>query len=173
MYMMKYYSTIKRIRVSFSEADEPGACYTEWSKSEREKQISYINAYRCNPEKWWKVKVLVIQLCPTLCGPMGYSLPGSSVPGILQARILEWVAIPFSRGSSQPRNRIRVSCMAGRFFTIWATREELSLSLRTDEPICRAVIETQTWRTNLWKQQGKERVGLIERVALKHIQCHA
>ena len=49
--------------------------------------------------------------------------PDSSVHGILQARILEWVAIPFSRGSSQPRDRTQVSHIAGRFFTIWATRE--------------------------------------------------
>ena len=51
------------------------------------------------------------------------SLPGSSVHGILQARILEWVVIFFSRGSSQPRDQIQVSCIAGRFFTIWAPRE--------------------------------------------------
>ena len=49
--------------------------------------------------------------------------PGFSVHGILQARILEWVAIPFSRGSYQPRDQTQVSCTAGRFFTIWATRE--------------------------------------------------
>ena len=54
---------------------------------------------------------------------MGYSPPGSSVHGFLHARILEWVAIPFSRGSSRPRDWIQVSCIAGRFFTIWATRE--------------------------------------------------
>ena len=48
------------------------------------------------------VVVLIAQLCPTLCDPMDYSWPGSSVHGILQARILEWVAIPFSRGSSDP-----------------------------------------------------------------------
>ena len=52
-----------------------------------------------------------------------YSLPGSSVHGIFQARILEWVAISFSRGSSQPRDWIWVSCIAVRCFTIWATRE--------------------------------------------------
>ena len=52
---------------------------------------------------------LVAQSCPTLCNPMGYSLPGSSGCGILQARILEWVAIAFSRGSSQPRDRTQVS----------------------------------------------------------------
>ena len=62
-----------------------------------------------------KVKVLVAQLCPTPCNPMDYSLPGSSVHGISQARVLEWVAIPFSRGSSQPRDRTQVSCIAGRF----------------------------------------------------------
>ena len=49
--------------------------------------------------------------------PIGCSLLGSSVHGILQARILEWVAVPFSRESSQPRNRTRVSCIAGRFLT--------------------------------------------------------
>ena len=52
--------------------------------------------------------------------------PGSSVPGILQARILEWVAIPFSRGSFWPRDQTQVSCIAGGFFTIWATREGLA-----------------------------------------------
>ena len=53
-----------------------------------------------------------------LCDPMDYSPPGSSVHGILQARILEWVAIPFSRGSSQPRDLTLVSYIAGRFFTV-------------------------------------------------------
>ena len=52
---------------------------------------------------------------------MDCSPPGSSVHGILQVRILEWVAIPFSRGSSWPRDGARASCTAGRFFTIWAT----------------------------------------------------
>ena len=66
-----------------------------------------------------EMKVLVTQSCPTLCNSMDCSLPGSSVHGILQARILEWVAIPFSKGSSGPRDWTRVSCIAGRFFTIW------------------------------------------------------
>ena len=70
-----------------------------------------------------KVKVLVTQSWPTLCDPVDCSPPSSSVHGILQAGILEWVAIPFSRESSQPRDRIQVSCFAGRFFTICATRE--------------------------------------------------
>ena len=70
-----------------------------------------------------KVKVLVAQLCPTLCDPMDCSPPGSSVYGILQARILEWVASPFSRGSSLPGDQMWVSCIEGRFFIISATRE--------------------------------------------------
>ena len=56
---------------------------------------------------------------------MDCSPPGSSVHGISRERLLEWVAIPFSRGSSQPRDWTRVSCIAGRFFTVWATREAL------------------------------------------------
>ena len=68
-------------------------------------------------------EVLVAQSYLTLCDPMDSSLPASSVHGILQARILEWAAISFSRGSSQPRERTLVSCMAGTFFTVWATKE--------------------------------------------------
>ena len=64
--------------------------------------------------------VLVAQSFPALWS-YDYSLPVSSVHGILQARILEWIAIPFSRWSSWSRNQIQVSCVAGRFFTIWAT----------------------------------------------------
>ena len=70
--------------------------------------------------KWSEVKLLSRVW---LCDPMDCSLPGSSVPGILQAGILEWVAISFSRRSSQPRDRTWVSRIAGRRFTIWATRE--------------------------------------------------
>ena len=66
---------------------------------------------------------LVTQSCPTLCDPMDCSLPGSSVHGILQARILEWIAMPSSRESFWPRNQTGVSHVAGRFFTSWATRE--------------------------------------------------
>ena len=58
-----------------------------------------------------------LQSCPIQCDPMDYSLPGSSVHGILQARLLEWVSMSFSRGSSQPRDWTQVSCIAGRFFT--------------------------------------------------------
>ena len=85
--------------------------------------------------KWSEVKVT--QSCPTLCDPMDYT-----VHGILQARILEWVAIPFSRGFSQPRDQTHVSCIAGRFFTSWTTRKSprilesvaYSFSSRSSQP---------------------------------------
>ena len=83
------------------------------------------------------VQVTVAQPCPILCDPVDCSSPGSSVHGILQARILEWVAIPFSRGSSWPRDRTRVSCLAGCFFTIWATGKsglDLCLFLTQSHP---------------------------------------
>ena len=98
---------------------------------------------------WSEVKWSeVAQSCPTLCNPMDCSLPGFSIHGIFQARILEWVAISFSRGSSQPRDQTPVSRIAavaaakllqacptlcdpisGRHFTIWATREDLTSTI--------------------------------------------
>ena len=75
----------------------------------------------------WEESTLVAQSCPTLWDHMDCSPPGSSVHGIFQARILERVAISFSKGSSQPRNRTQVSCTAGRFFTLWATREVMTV----------------------------------------------
>ena len=63
----------------------------------------------------------LIQLCLTVCDPMDCSLPSSSVHGILQAKILEWVAIPFSGESSQSKDRTQVSCIASEFFIVWAT----------------------------------------------------
>ena len=65
-----------------------------------------------------RLLVKVAQWCPTLCNPMDYT-----VHGFLQARILKWVAFPFSRGSSQPRDQTHVSHIAGGFFTSWATRK--------------------------------------------------
>ena len=66
----------------------------------------------------FSILVKVAQSCPTLCDPMDYM-----VHGILQARILEWVAFPFSRGSSQPRDQTQVSRITGGFFISWAKRE--------------------------------------------------
>ena len=81
--------------------------------SERRSQRSFSSYTKV---KWSEVKVT--QSCPTLCNPVDYT-----VHGILQAWILEWVAFPFSRGSSQPRDWTQVSHIADRFFTSWATRE--------------------------------------------------
>ena len=71
----------------------------------------------------WKLKVLVTQSCPTLCNPRVCNPPASSVHGLLQARILEWIAIAFSRVSSQPRGQTQVSCTARKVFTVRAIRE--------------------------------------------------
>ena len=71
---------------------------------------------------------------PTDCSP-----PGSSVHGIFQARILEWIAISFSRGSSWPRNWTQVSCIAGRFFTDWAMREARSRARRSNQSILKEI----------------------------------
>ena len=65
----------------------------------------------------------VFQSCSALCDPMDHSMPGSSVHKIFQARILNWVASPFCRESTWPRDQTQVSCIAGKFFTIWASRD--------------------------------------------------
>ena len=86
-----------------------------------------------------KVEALVAQSCLTLCSPMAYSPPGSFIRRSLQARILEWVAMSFSRGSSHSGDRTWVSCFAGRVFTVRAAREapwscELPLKKRGHPP---------------------------------------
>ena len=91
-----------------------------WSLLMHTPKLTYIDGSIC----FYTVKLMLFaQSCPTLCNPMGCSPPGSSVHRILQARILEWVAMPSSRGSSRPRDWTQVSCIAGRSITIWATRE--------------------------------------------------
>ena len=70
-----------------------------------------------------RVESEVFQSCLTLCDPMDYRLPGSSMHRIFQASVLEWAAISFSRGSSWPRDWTLVSHTAGTPFTVWATRE--------------------------------------------------
>ena len=76
--------------------------------------------HRREKKKW---KLIVAQSCLTLCDPVKCSLSGSSVHGILQSRIPEWVAIPFSKVSSWTRGQTQVSWIASRFFTIWASKE--------------------------------------------------
>ena len=87
----------------------------------------------------------VTQLCPTLCDPLDCSLPGSSIHGIFQARVLEWGAISFSRGSSQPRDWTQDSHIAGRHFTIWVTRQVICLetSVKIDHKIVTVFISVR------------------------------
>ena len=72
----------------------------------------------------------VAQSCPTLCDPVDGNLLGFSIHGIFQARILEWIAISFSRRSSQPRDQTQVSRIGGRRFNLWSTREAAILTTR-------------------------------------------
>ena len=111
------------------------------------------------------VKVLVAQSCPTLCNPMDCSLPSSSAHGILQAKILEWVSISFSRGSSQLRDRTwvsYVSCIAGIFFTPWVIREAQENSIAVPQKI-------KNW-TIVWS--GNSTLGIYpkELKARSHIE---
>ena len=99
----------------------------------------------------------VAQSCPTLYDPMDCSLPGFSVHGIFQAIVLEWIAISFSRRSSQPRDRTRVSCIVDRRFTVWATREVnvicIPIFLLYEKMICSiCCLNCSGWRNldNYW-----------------------
>ena len=103
--------------------------------------------------KKWKFVSDSLQLYLTLCNPMDCSPAGSSVHGILQARILQWVAVSFSRGSSWPG----VSCIADRFFTIWAPREAIFVDLTENSEI---PLHTYENDQNLehWQQQMLARI---------------
>ena len=85
--------------------------FTSWATREAHKDIN-----KC-------VLMLVTQSFLTLCDPMDCSPPGFSLHRFLQSKVLEWVAIPFSRGSSQPQDWTQISCIASRFFAVWASRE--------------------------------------------------
>ena len=89
-------------------------------KGRKLERVYYISGYHSGKAK---VKVLVNQLCPTLCDPKDYSPPGPSVHGIFQAKILEWAVIPFSRESPQLRDGTQVSHIVGRFFTTEPSRK--------------------------------------------------
>ena len=100
----------------------------------KDSQKSTCNSVHVSIAVAWRIYTIDVyakslQLCLTLCDPMDYSLPGSSVHAILQARILEWVAVSFSRGSSQPRDQTCVSCISWHWQVIlycWATRDAQS-----------------------------------------------
>ena len=94
-------------------------------------------------QRKWKKESEVAQACLTLCDPVDCTPPGSSVHGILQAWILEWVAISFSRGSSWPGDRIQVSHIAGRRFNLCTTREARRSSI-------------ESAKTRLWADCGSD-----------------
>ena len=95
----------------------PGKPYSEFGRVH--KDLGYVSQTWVMCERKWKL-LSHVQL---------FATPWTTVHGILQARILEWVAFPFSRGSSQPRDQTQVSHITGRFFTSWATREAWLLAL--------------------------------------------
>ena len=132
-------------------------------------------------KKKWK---LVTQSCVALCNPVDCSLPGSFVHGILQSRILEWVANSFSRGSSQPSDWTWVSCIAGRFFTVWATGkicyrkyssvmgdefhsgwEKRRQEIVPSRPMCKWV-----WPLGIWKQQTISHSAILTGISMSSRQ---
>ena len=116
---MATHSSILAWRTPWMEA--PGGLHSPWGRKESDTterlHFCFLQCMKVKSESE------VTQFCLTLCNPMDCTPPGSSVHGISKARILEWVAISFSMESSWPRDWTQVSCIAGRFFTIWATRE--------------------------------------------------
>ena len=100
--------------------------------------------------------MLVTQSCSIFCDPKDYNLPGSSIHGILQARILECIAIPFSRGTSQPRVWTLVSCIAGWFFIIWATGKTCKLLLLRSKKKFEAL--KNNWLKEAFDLQNPERI---------------
>ena len=116
-----YFETISNLQKKWQEQ------YKEFSYTIHPETSSFMDCL----SQWKRVKLkeLVPQSYLTLCEPTVCSPPGSSVQGILQARILEWVANPFSRRSSRLRDQSQVSLIVGSFFTLWATRETPSVSI--------------------------------------------
>ena len=115
---------------NFGQATQPVAKIILWLKFKAmlkskagQEPMKFVLEVEEGKLKLYAIESEVARLCPTLCDPMDCSLPGSSVHRIFQARVLDWVAIAFSRGSSPPRDRTQVSLTAGRFFTSWAPRE--------------------------------------------------
>ena len=109
--------------------------------------------------RMWLSESEVPQSCPTLCDPMDWSLSGSSINGIFQSRVLEGVAMPSSRGSSQLRDQTQVSHIAGRCFTIWATREAGEDVINT---VKKNRFAQRKCSSALYKQLTKEMLGVGE-----------
>ena len=121
----KYYSGIKWSRSVVSDSVRPHRLQPTrlpgpWDSPGKNTGVGCHFLLQCSKVK---SESEVAQSCPTLCDRIDCSPPGSSIQGIFQTRVLDWVAISFSRGSSWPRDWTQVSHIAGRHFTVWATRE--------------------------------------------------
>ena len=123
--MMKHKTLLFRASLPLCKKENVGTpphrekCCPEWSHLAQIKLLE-----QClQPSKCARNIHACAQSCPTLWDPMNCNLPGFSVCGILQARILEWVVMPSFKGSSQPRDWTRSPALTGTFFTVWATRE--------------------------------------------------
>ena len=113
----------------------------------------------------------IIQSCPTLFDLIDCSLPGSSVRVIFQARVLEWVAISFSRGYTWPRDWTRVSCIVGRRFTVWATREALNhSSFQFSHSVCPTLCNSMNRSTPGIRPSSSPRVHSNSHLLSQ--QCH-
>ena len=128
-----------------------------------------LHSFICIFSVYYEVRECVLTWwCLTLCDPMDCSPPGSSVHGILQARVLEWIAISFSRGSSWPRDWIRVSCIGRRVLYHWATSKvpliTMSRSHFKGKQGCHTSINSQTYMskiTYVYKSKSPFRLQLI------------
>ena len=118
-------------------------------------------------------KVLVIQSHPTLCDHVDYSLPGSSVHRTLQARILEWVAISFSRGSSWLKDLVQVSFIADRFFTVWVTLQFSSVQSLNHIRLCNSMNCSTPGLQSITNSRSSLKLTSIESVMYGSRQwCH-
>ena len=120
---------------------------------------TFCNLMDCSPQgsSAAAAAAKLLQSCLTLCNPIDGSPPGSPVPGILQARTLEWVAIPFFRGSFQPRDQTWVSCIVGRFITTRASRGVLTEVISVLR-MCRE-ISKKIWAKGMIKMM----MGMVKR----------
>ena len=124
------------IWVCSNEVDELRAYYIEWSESEREKQILYMNAYMWNPEKWYAAAAAESrQSCLTPCDLIDGSPPGSPVPGILQARTLEWVAMSFSNAWKW-KVKVKSHSLVWLLATLWTVAHQAPPSMGFSRQEC-------------------------------------
>ena len=145
---MPHCQTVKTITRNSNQQTQKSISFQEQSQNSLSKYGLAVNLHHLVTLGWkvkkWKCSSLS---CVWLCDPMDHSPPDSSVPGILQARLLEGVAVPFSRGSFWPRGWTWASHVACRFFTFWATGEALTLDWAADQRWLR-LFGTKKWTSS-------------------------